>query len=59
MHMFGLGAGHLSNEVAVIAEHHGAELVNYTDPQCQCGHGCRPRTVFPWSKRRHRNPWHL
>lgn len=37
---FGLGGGHLPLDAARIAERHGAALVNHTDPQCQCGHGC-------------------
>lgn len=39
-HFFGLGTGHLPQTAAAIAKKHGAVLVNYTDPQCKCGHGC-------------------
>ena len=49
-HMFGLGAGHLPTNIARIARSHGAELVNYTDPQCRCGHGCDPHEC-PKSRR--------
>lgn len=42
MHMFGLGPDWLSDEVAKIAERHDATLVNHTDAQCNCGHGCNP-----------------
>lgn len=41
-HLFGLGKGWLSKKIGRIAEKHGAVLVNHTDPQCQCGHGCNP-----------------
>lgn len=44
-HIFGLGPGHLPQRAAKIAARHGATLVNFTDPQCQCGHGghgCAP-----------------
>lgn len=42
MYMFGNGSGHLSAKIARIAEEHGAELVNFTDPECKCGWGCKP-----------------
>jgi hypothetical protein len=41
-HFFGLGKGHLSRRVEKAAERAGGQLVNYTDPQCNCGYGCRP-----------------
>ncbi len=40
-YMFGMGAGWLPRKAAAIARQHGADQVNYTDPQCRCGHGCR------------------
>ena len=40
-HFFGLGRGHLSAKAGKIARQHGAHLVNYTDPGCGCGYGCR------------------
>lgn len=32
MYLFGLGKGHLGKRAATIAKRHGAELVNYTEP---------------------------
>ena len=49
-YMFGLGTGHLPKKAAKIARKHGATLVNYTDAQDRCGHGCRPYTC-PASRR--------
>jgi hypothetical protein len=43
-YMFGLGAGWLPARADRIAQKHGAVLVNYTDPQCACGQGCKPHT---------------
>jgi len=43
-HMFGLGNGWLPRKANTAARKHGAELVNYTDAQCHCGHGCKPHT---------------
>jgi hypothetical protein len=43
-YMFGLGPGWLPDEADDIAKKHGAGLVNYTDAQCNCGHGCPPHT---------------
>ena len=43
-YFFGLGSGWLPKRADAIARKHGAELVNYTDAQCQCGHGCSPHT---------------
>ena len=40
-YMFGCGRGHLSARAARAARKAGAELVNYTDPGCSCGYGCR------------------
>lgn len=40
-YMFGSGRGHLSSRAARAARKAGAELVNYTDPGCSCGYGCR------------------
>jgi hypothetical protein len=40
-HFFGLGSGWLPRSVAAVAKKHGATLVNYTDPQCRCGYGCK------------------
>ncbi len=39
-YMFGVGAGWLPLSADKIARKYGAVLVNYTDPQCSCGHGC-------------------
>lgn len=39
-HFFGLGRGWLPARAAKIAREYGATLVNHTDPQCNCGHGC-------------------
>jgi len=41
-HLFGQGRGHISRRVQRIARAHGAEAVNYTEPQCICGWGCAP-----------------
>ena len=41
-YFFGMGKGHLSTRYERIAEKHGAELINHTDPQCSCGYGCDP-----------------
>lgn len=49
-YLFLLGPGHLPRSAARIAEKHGATLVNYTDPQCKCGHGCAP-SACPASRR--------
>jgi len=38
--LFGSGRGHLGRRAALIAQQHGAELVDYTDPGCSCGYGC-------------------
>jgi hypothetical protein len=43
-HMFGLGPGWLPKRADKIAAAHDATLVNYTDAQCNCGHGCAPYT---------------
>lgn len=43
-HMFGCGPGHLPERANRTAAKHGAALVNHTDPQCNCGYGCRPFT---------------
>lgn len=51
-YMFGLGPGWLGKDVDTIARKHDAELVNYTDPQCTCGHGCSPHEC-----RRSRRHW--
>lgn len=40
-YQFLCGHGHLPRKAASIAKKHGAHLVNYTDPGCSCGHGCR------------------
>jgi len=48
--MFGSGRGYLSASFANVARKHGAELVNYTDPQCICGRGCNPHRC-PMSRR--------
>lgn len=39
-YFFGLGPGWLPKKADKIARKHEARLVNYTDPQCTCGHGC-------------------
>lgn len=39
-YFFGLGSGWLPKSADKIARKHGACLVNYTDPQCNCGRGC-------------------
>jgi hypothetical protein len=39
-YMFGVGRGHLSPAVERRANELGAELVNYTEPGCECGYGC-------------------
>jgi hypothetical protein len=39
--MFGLGSGHCSRKVAKIAEKHGAELVNHTEPSGEKRHWFR------------------
>ena len=39
-HMFGLGKGWLPARASQIARRHDAEMVNYTDASCTCGHGC-------------------
>jgi hypothetical protein len=49
-HFFGLGPGYLPQKYARIARKHGANLVNYTDAECNCGYGCRPHTC-PASRR--------
>ena len=51
MYIFGQGSGHLPAEASEVASYHGAELVNYTDPQCQCGYGCESGTCQ--ASRRH------
>ncbi len=43
-YMFGLGGGWLGAKAEAIARKHGAELVNYIDSYCACGHGCNPHT---------------
>ena len=43
-YLFLTGDGHLPKRAATIAKKHGATLVNHTDPQCVCGHGCEPST---------------
>ncbi|MEK6879341.1 MAG: hypothetical protein AABY22_07035 [Nanoarchaeota archaeon] len=43
-YFFGLGKNWLSKKANKIAEKHGAYLVNYIDPQCNCGYGCKPHT---------------
>lgn len=50
MHVFGLGPGWMPEKVREAARRHGAELVNYTDPQCKCGRGCKPHEC-PKSRR--------
>lgn len=46
------GPGHLPKKARAIAENHDATLVNYTDPQCNCGRGCAisscPRSRRHW-----------
>ena len=42
MNQFGLGNGWLGKREQQIAKRHGVELINHTDPQCTCGHGCSP-----------------
>lgn len=49
-YFFGSGKGHLPKKADKIAKKHGATLVNYTDPGCRCGHGCRDNCP---SNRRH------
>lgn len=39
---FGVGSGHLTAAQRRKAEALGADGVNYTDAQCNCGHGCPP-----------------
>jgi hypothetical protein len=39
-YLFGIGQGWLPRSAARAAEKRGAVLVNHTDPQCSCGHGC-------------------
>ena len=39
---FGGGSGWLSMAASRAAKKEGAELCNYTDAECLCGHGCRP-----------------
>ena len=41
-YFFGLGPGWLPAQADTIARKHRAYLVNHTDPQCNCGSGCRP-----------------
>lgn len=40
------GKGHLklTEKQKEIVDSLEAELVNYTDPQCNCGYGCKPHT---------------
>jgi len=40
--LFGTGPGHLPAQASEIAKKYGASLINDTDTQCSCGHGCRP-----------------
>jgi hypothetical protein len=40
-YFFGLGKGWLPKSADKIARKAGAYLVNYTDPGCGCGYGCR------------------
>ena len=40
-YIFGCGDGWLTRKDMAIAKEHGAKGVNYTDPQCTCGYGCR------------------
>ena len=47
---FGSGPGWLSKAADRAAKREGAELAYYTDPECTCGHGCRPHTC-PESRR--------
>lgn len=39
-YFFGSGRQHLPEVVDRVARSLGADLVNYTDPGCSCGHGC-------------------
>jgi hypothetical protein len=48
--IFGQGKGHLGARAERIAARDGAALINYTDPQCNCGRRCRPHTC-PDSRR--------
>jgi hypothetical protein len=48
--IFGQGKGHLGDRIERIAARKGAILINYTDPQCNCGSRCRPNTC-PQSRR--------
>ncbi|MFH0825273.1 MAG: hypothetical protein V2B18_21185 [Pseudomonadota bacterium] len=40
-YQFLCGYGHLPRKAAAIAKKHGSQLINYTDPGCSCGRGCR------------------
>jgi len=40
VYCFGGGKGHLSVRAEKAAREAGAELINYTDPGCNCGYGC-------------------
>ena len=48
--MFGGGPGWLPKLADLVAQKHGATLVNYTDAQCNCGSGHKPYTC-PQSRR--------
>jgi hypothetical protein len=48
---FGSGPGWLSKAADRAAKREGAELYNFTDAQCLCGHGCRPHACL--ESRRH------
>jgi hypothetical protein len=43
-YLFGVGKGHLSVRAARAARREGAELINYTGPECECGYRCAPYT---------------
>lgn len=43
-YIFGLGWGHLGKRADQAAKKAGAELVNYTGAECNCGYNCRPHT---------------
>lgn len=45
MYMFGLGEGWKNERTAKRKlKGTGITLVNHTDAQCKCGHGCEPHT---------------
>lgn len=43
-YLFGLRKGHLPERADETARRHGAVLVNFTDAEDNCGHGCAPHT---------------